>query len=205
MRLLAGFRKAQAPARVARPLKNRRFRAWAGVANDSGLAAVEFALLLPVMITLFFGVVEVSLALLCRADVTNVASSAADLIAQESAVSTGDMTNVFSAANALLYPYDTSVAKITVSSIVYDTTTKSLTSGKVAWSCTRNGTQRTPGATVTLPSDLMTANGSVIMSEISYNYSSPTTKIITGIKTMTNTFYTKPRRVAAIAGPSSCP
>ena len=41
-----------------------------------GLAAVEFALLLPVMITLFFGVVEVSLALMCRADVTNVAAQA---------------------------------------------------------------------------------------------------------------------------------
>lgn len=49
-----------------------------------GLAAVEFALLLPVMITLFFGVVEVSLALLCRADVSIMASTAADLIGQES-------------------------------------------------------------------------------------------------------------------------
>ena len=205
MRLPGRVRKAQAPARVARPLKNRRLRAWAGVANDSGLAAVEFAMLLPVMITLFFGVVEVSQALLCRADVTNVASSVADLVAQESTVSTSDMTNVWSAANALLYPFSTSAAQITVTSIKYDTSTNSLTSGKVDWSCTRNGTARAKGATVTLPNGLMTANGSVIMSEISYNYSSPTTKVITGVKTMTNTFYTKPRRVAAIAGPTVCP
>ena len=51
----------------------------------------------------------------------------------------------------------------------------------------------------------MTANGSVIMSEITYSYASPTTKIITGPMGMTNTFYTKPRRVAQITGPSSCP
>lgn len=170
-----------------------------------GLAAVEFALLLPVMITLFFGVVEVSLALACRADVTNVASTAADLIAQESSVSTSDMSNVWSALNAILYPYSTSVAQITVSSIKYDTSTNSLTAGKVAWSCTKNGTARTLNTTVTLPSGLMVANGSVIMSEITYNYTSPTTKIITGTKVMTNTFYTKPRRVAQITGPSSCP
>ena len=170
-----------------------------------GIAAVEFALLLPVMITLFFGVVEVSLALACRADVTNVASTAADLVAQESSIATADMSNVFSAASAILYPYNTSVAKITLSSIIYDTSTGSLTSGKVAWSCAKNTTARSTNTTVTLPSGLMTANGSVIMSEITYNYTSPTTKVITGPLSMTNTFYTKPRRVAAISGPSSCP
>jgi Flp pilus assembly protein TadG len=178
----------------------RRFRD----AKD-GLAAVEFALLLPVLITLFFGVVEVSLALICRADVTNVASTVADLVAQESSVTTGDMTNVFSAANAILYPYSPTPAQITVTSVVYNTATSSLTSGKVAWSCTHGGTARTVGAIITLPDTLMTANGSVIMSEITYNYTSPTTKVITGTKVMTNTFYTKPRRTAAIAGPSSCP
>ncbi len=57
---------------------------------ERGLAAVEFALLLPVMITMFFGVVELSLALLCRADVSIMASTAADLIAQESTTQTSD-------------------------------------------------------------------------------------------------------------------
>ena len=196
--LLAKFRRAGASAKFVAAAYER-------ATNKSGLAAVEFALLLPVMITLFFGVVEVSLALACRADVTNVASTAADLVAQKSSISTSDMSDVWSAMSAILYPYNTSVAQITVSSIKYDTTTNSLTSGKVAWSCTKNGTARTVNATVTLPSGLMVANGSVIMSEITYNYTSPTTKIITGTKVMTNTFYTKPRRVAQITGPSSCP
>lgn len=172
--------------------------------NKSGLAAVEFAMLLPVMITLFFGVVEISLALTCRANVTNVASVAADLVAQESSMTTADMTNVFNAANAMLYPYSTSVAKITVSSIVYDTATASLTSGKVGWSCAKNATAKSVGGTVTLPAGLMTANSSVVMTEVTYDYSSPTTKIVTGTKVMSNTFYTKPRRVASIAGPPSC-
>ena len=179
--------------------KDRSFRKDTG-----GVAAVEFAMLLPVMITLFFGVVELSLALTCRANVTNVAAVAADLVAQESSMTAADMTNVFSAANAMLYPYDTSVAKITVSSVVYDTVTQSLTVGKVGWSCAKNATAKSTGSTYTLPSGLLTANSSVVVAEITYNYTSPTTKFITGTKVMSNTFYTKPRRVAAIAAPSSC-
>lgn len=169
-----------------------------------GLAAVEFALILPVMAMLFFGVVELSLALGCRADVANVASTVADLVAQESSMTTADMTNVFSAADAIIYPYSTTPAQITVSSIVYNTTTQSLTSGTVAWSCTQGGTARATNSSVTLPSGLMTANGSVIMSEISYSYQSPTMKILTSPVTMANVFYTKPRRVSTISAPPAC-
>lgn len=190
---------------MGRGLAALRKTAKAGARDQRGLAAVEFALLLPVMLTLFFGVVEVSLALACRADVINATSTAADLVAQESSITTADMNNVYAALNAILYPYDAGAARITLTSIVYDTGSQSLTSGKVAWSCSKNGTARSTGATVTLPSGLMTANGSVIMSEISYNYVSPTTKVITGPITMANTFYTKPRRIASIAGPGSCP
>jgi Flp pilus assembly protein TadG len=74
-------------------------------ANTDGTAAVEFALLLPVMITLFFGVVESSMALLCRADVSMMASTAGDLIAQANAATTADISNVYSAAGTVLYPY----------------------------------------------------------------------------------------------------
>ncbi len=169
-----------------------------------GLAAVEFALILPVMITILFGLLETSLALACRADVVNVSSSVADLVAQEASVTSSDMTNIFSAANAILYPNSPSTAQITVTSVKYNTATNSLTSGKVDWSCTHGGTKRSVGSIVTLPANLMTANGSVIVSEITYSYASPTTQMVIGPITMGNTFYSKPRRVAAIAGPSSC-
>lgn len=171
---------------------------------QGGMAAVEFAFLLPVMITMFFGVVEVSMALSCRADVTNVASTAADLTAQASSLSTNDVGNIFSAASAILYPYDASAARITITSLTYNTTSKSLTSGNVSWSCANTGAGRSKGDSVALPAGLMTEGGSVIMAEITYNYASPTTKLITGPMTMANTFYTKPRRVLQIAGPASC-
>lgn len=171
----------------------RRFRR-----DKSGLAAVEFALILPVMITMFFGVEELSLALSCRANVVNVASTTADLVAQQSTTTVADINNTFKAANAILYPFDPSVAKITLTSVTYDTGTKSLTVGNVAWSQTQGGTKRS--GTMTLPAGVLVAGQSVIVAEITYPYTSPTTKFVTG-QTWKNTFYSKPRRVAAIPCP----
>jgi Flp pilus assembly protein TadG len=195
----------------ARKLKRRFIRA-----ND-GAAAIEFALILPVMIVLFFGVVESSLALLCRADVSIMASTAADLISQESSTSTADLTNVYAASGTILYPYYTggSTGKPTIrlTSVAYDSTSGTpTTAGKIAWTCTQAGSGTLSPATranndvVTFTQPLMTTNGSVIMAEVAYSYASPTTQVVTGAINMTNNFYTKPRRVLQIATPTGgCP
>lgn len=189
---------------------------------QEGMAAVEFALILPALITLFFGTVELSMALLCRADVSIMVSTAADLIAQESATQTTDISNVYNAAATVMYPYysggATGKPTIRITSVIYDGSTKSTTSGKVAWTCEQAGSGTlTPatlsaGNTVTFkdssgnPQALMIANGSVIMAEVAYGYASPTTQVVTGTMNMANVWYTKPRRVAQISSPTGgCP
>jgi Flp pilus assembly protein TadG len=185
---------------------------------QDGMAAVEFALLLPVMITLFFGMCETSLALLCRADVSIMASTASDLIAQESTTQTSDLSNVYAAAGTVLFPYynpgttGSQAPTIRITSVNYDTTTNSTTEGKIGWTCTQSGSgslnpaTRSPGQTVNLPQAIMTSNSSVIMAEVAYSYASPTSKIITGPINMTNIWYTKPRRVLQIPAPTGgCP
>jgi Flp pilus assembly protein TadG len=192
-------------------------RCWRlfGKAQD-GLAAVEFALILPVLITLFFGTVELSMALVCRADVSTMVSAASDLIAQESTTQTSDISNVYNAAATVMYPYytggTTGKPTIRITSIIYDTTTNSTTSGKIAWTCEQAGSgtltpaTRSPGSTVSLSQALLVANGSVIMAEVAYNYTSPTTQVVTGPINMSNVWYTKPRRVAQIPSPTGgCP
>jgi len=185
--------------------------------EQGGVAAVEFALILPVMITLFFGMVETTLALICRADVSQMASTTADLISQVDTASTADISNVYAAAGVILYPYysggTTGKPTTRITRIVYDGTSPlPASTGTVQWTCTQTGTgtlappARSKNDTVTLPKPLITtATGSVIMAEVAYNYASPTTQTIVGSINMSNNFYTKPRRVSQIPAPPSCP
>jgi Flp pilus assembly protein TadG len=157
-----------------------------------GLAAVEFALIAPVMIVLFFGALEFSMAIDCHTRVNNVAATTADLVAQSTVISSTDATNIFSAANSILYPYASAGAKIVVSSLVDD----GKGAATVAWSEAQNTTKRTQGATVSVPAGLIVSGsgGSVILAEISYSYTSPTLVVLTGPVNMTGSFYSKPRR-----------
>jgi len=154
-----------------------------------------------VLAAMFLGTIELSDALNCQQKVTGLASTAADLVAQDTAISTSDMSNVYSAVNSIIYPYATTGLKIVITSLVDNGSG----GGKVAWSCAQNGAARTANSTVTVPSGVITTGGSVILAEISYPYSSPVSDYITGTITMTQTFYSRPRRTVTVSGPASCP
>lgn len=176
-----------------------------------GLAAVEFALILPFLSAMVLGLIEITSALECRQRVTGLASTGADLVAQYTQITTAQMNDVLAAMTSVLYPFPATNAKITISSITSD----GAGNGKVAWSKGSTGaTLRGTNSAVTLPSGLMAAytcvggvctgcaSGacSVIYAEISYNYAnySNTTKFIVGSLTLKDSFYAKPRRSSTV-------
>ncbi len=157
--------------------------------DKKGLAAVEFALIAPVMVMMFYGATELSSAVDCNSRVSRVSSTVADLVAQETTVATTDTTNIFNAANAILYPYASANAKIVVSSLVADATTGKVT---VAWSDAQNTAKRTtPPANI--PSGILPAGSSVIYAEVTYVFT-PAVSYFLGTVNLTNNFYAKPRR-----------
>jgi Flp pilus assembly protein TadG len=167
-----------------------------GRARD-GLAAIEFGMLLPVMVTMFLGGIEVT---------DGLASTAADMVAQAKAMTTSDMSNVFSADTAIVYPYPecssaNNCLKITITSLVDNGSG----GAKVAWSCTRYGTARAVNSVVTVPSGVILSGGSVILAEVSYPYKSAISDFLVGTTNMTSTFYSRPRRSTTVTAPSSCP
>ena len=165
-------------------------------ANDA-VAAVEFAFIAPILILIFFATVELTSALDCRARVSDATSTAADLVAQATTVSTTDLANIYAASQAIVYPYNVNVIKIVISSIVDN----SQGGGTVAWSYTKNGTARTVGSTVSPPTGLITSGSgqSIILAEITYGYVSPAAQYLTGTVNMTGTFYARPRRSVTVA------
>src|SRR3954451_4338754 len=102
------MRLAHFAARARRLL--RRFRD-----DKRGVSAVEFAMLLPLMVTLYIGGVEVSSAIAVDRKVTLVARTVGDLVAQSTSVNATDMTNILNAASSVVQPYASALIKVTVS------------------------------------------------------------------------------------------
>ena len=168
--------------------------------SEKGIAAVEFAFIAPVLASMLVGTIEVCNALECKQKVTDVASSVADLVAQTSTTSTTDLSNIFAAANQLIYPFPSSSATIVVSSIVSDGSGN----GTIAWSEASSGSGLTKNSAVTVPVGLMSASScargacSVILATVTYSYTSPLGKFFIGPTTMNDHFYSRPRESALV-------
>jgi Flp pilus assembly protein TadG len=154
-----------------------------------GVSAVEFAMLLPLMVALYLGGVEISSAVAIDRKVTLVARTLADLVSQATNVSSTDVTNILGASAAIVQPYDDTKLKITVSSVKIDSQGKAT----VSWSDSKNGTARAVGSTVTLPATLAVANTSLIWAETQYGYTPTIGYVITGTKNLTDQIYMRPR------------
>ena len=85
-----------------------------------GVSAVEFALLAPVMIALYLGMVEVSDGIGADRKVSLTASTLANLTAQYTTISSTDMSNILDASSAIITPYSASNLSMTVSCINID-------------------------------------------------------------------------------------
>jgi Flp pilus assembly protein TadG len=161
-----------------------------GLASDErGVSAVEFAMLLPLMLTLYLGTVEISQGIGADRKVTLTARTVADLVAQVSSMSNSDMTNSLNAASAVMAPFPVGKLKVVVTSVSIDSTGKAT----VDWSDTLNGTARSKGSTITLPTALVVNNSSLIWSEVQYSYTPVIGYVISGTLTLKDQIYMRPR------------
>jgi Flp pilus assembly protein TadG len=149
--------------------------------NDEAVAAVEFALIVPFLITLYFGSIEAAALFTVDKRLSSISSTIGDLVAQwdpgdgELTTGTGStLTDYLNASTGIMSPYSTVGLKIVVSfvQVKNDGTTK------VVWSkANASATAKTTGAVYT---DLTTANapqmntvsrgGCVIAAEVTYSY-----------------------------------
>jgi Flp pilus assembly protein TadG len=154
-----------------------------------GVSAVEFAMILPLMLTLYLGAVEVSQGISIDRKVTLTTRTVADLASQVTNITNADMTNLLQASKSVMTPYPTSTLKIVVSSVKIDSQGKAT----IAWSDTLNGNARAVGAPVTLPAALNVPNTSLIWSETSYQYQPVIGYVITGSLNLSDQLYMRPR------------
>jgi len=157
--------------------------------DQKGVSAVEFAMLLPLMTTLYLGAVEISQGVAIHRKVTLTARTVADLASQVTSINNADMTNMLTAASAVVAPYAANELKVTVSAVSIDANGIAT----VAWSDTLNGTKRAVNSTVSLPAALNVANSQLIWSEVHYNYVPTIGYVVTGALNLFDQIFMRPR------------
>jgi Flp pilus assembly protein TadG len=173
-----------------------RVRAFLG--DTRGAAAVELAVITPVILSIFFGTAELAQGFAIDRKLTITARALSDLVGQATTISNADMTNIFTAANAIMTPYSASPLKARVTAVNIDGSG----TATVGWADHSNwSVVGAPGAAVTIPAALRIPNTQIIWSEVQYGYTPPFAYYITGMLNLTEQFFARPRQSNTICRP----
>jgi Flp pilus assembly protein TadG len=167
--------------------------------DQKGVSAVEFAIILPFMLLLYIGSVEIGEGYQVQYQVTETARTVTDLASQYVSLNSSTMTSILNASSTIISPYSSANLTVTVSQVQVNT---GATVGTVyQWSCSLNGTKRPVSSSVALPTNLQAPTSTIylIYGEVSYPFTPPLGGGISGTITMNQTAWFYPRLVSSIA------
>lgn len=180
---------------ISQMLPKRRFLFRRFRSDRSGIAAIEFALLLPLMLVMYFGAFEVGSVFSVSRKVGHLTSALADLVTQSKTISNSEMDNILDAAASIMVPYPDDNLTIQVTGVSIDANSKA----KVTWSDALNTDPLTVGSFITdLPDGVKIANSFLVTAEIHYDYTPAVGYVLTGSFDLTDQFYLKPRLSSTI-------
>ncbi len=172
----------------------RRIRtAWSGLKTDNkAVAAVEFAILLPLLLVLYIGGTETGEAIGIYRKVSLTSYTLADLVSQYGGVCTttnsnssqvGSLPDLMSISSSVMLPYPTSGNQLAM--VIAGISNKS-GSNNVDWSYAVNATAwptgTAPPSNVTIASGIIPNNGDqVIVVQATYSYTSSFSAVMTNI------------------------
>jgi Flp pilus assembly protein TadG len=173
--------------------------------DRSGTAAIEFAIVLPGLLTLAIGCYEAANLILADLKLEAAAETASDLVAQtrvSTVLQSSDFTNITNAATQVMTPYPTSgnQLKIAYASITYNTG-----SPVIDWHVEVNGA--TAINVSSLPNSASAANlgnetagstDSVIVAQLTYAYASPVSYVLKSSYTLSQAALNRPRYMSCV-------
>jgi Flp pilus assembly protein TadG len=180
-----------------------------------GVAATEFAIVVPFMLLLLVGGVELGDGMAINVKVSATAHSVADMVTQNTSLSTASMQNILTGATAIIAPYPVNSNQLTVTvSEVSSDANGNLT---LQWSQSYNGSSfgagrsslgsstNPPYGALTVPTSLNGTAGnannvnnqndqvSFIVSEVSYAYTPNLGYTISGTVNLADSYWLFPR------------
>lgn len=172
----------------------RMRRLCSGLARDrSGIAAVEFAMVVPVMATMWLGMVQFSQYATADAKTLMAAQSISNMVAQVGTWQTGQFNDIASAANDVLAPLPTTNAiTVDVIGVAYDANNNPTLTG--GWRCTSTGgpPADTP-APLSAAAGLGTSGQMIILVTVKYAFQPTVTYGVIGARTLSERSLNRPR------------
>lgn len=176
------------------------------MARDTrGVAAVEFAVILPIILVLFLGTIGVSTGVAVYRKVVILTRTLSDLVSQAQKLEASDLSNAFNISSAVMAPYPSAPVQAKISQIYIDANGVA----KVKWGASSNATARACNDVVTdlVPAGIRIGDTYLVMSEVSYDYT-PVAGVSGGSFSpptfhLSDTTFTRPRETASVVNPAA--
>ncbi|MBA4782010.1 MAG: pilus assembly protein [Rhizobiales bacterium] len=136
--------------------------------SKRGVAAVEFALVAPIIVTLLLGSVDAVYALTAKRKVSVASSTMADLVAREVRITNDDIRGISDLGKLVMTPFDVNTARIVVTGFQVDASGRN---AQVRWSdpIGPGAVAKSVGTTVALDTPLQ-PNVFLVLSEVELPY-----------------------------------
>jgi Flp pilus assembly protein TadG len=160
--------------------------------NEDGLAAIEFAILAPLLISMYFGLAEIASAVAVDRSVSHATNVIGDLASQTSNIDKEDLEDVLSATIRVMNIENASGATIQIDSWARGSDGKNTLVGSAVMN---NGSASLPSFDpASVDNSMMNENSGIVVARIAYNYTPLKFMYMKQDFTMSDTFILKPRR-----------
>ena len=168
-----------------------RLRSWAR--DTSGLAAIEFAFIAPIMILIYFSMAELCQGYMALKRTGHIAAMVADIVSRSDIITKQEAEDVLDIGVLIMKPFPTAALKQRVSSVTRDDETNY----NVDWSVGvgKGMDEKLIATKDNIPSDLLVIGETAIVAEAEYNYQSPFGELTAAAPDFKRMAYLRPRSV----------
>jgi Flp pilus assembly protein TadG len=169
---------------------------WRRLRSDArGVAAVEFALIVPIVIVVYAGGFEIAQAATVYRKLTDTTVQLANVTSQYTSVAKSDISNIMGASAQIMAPYSTSP----LASVLTEVKTNNAGVASVVWSEPYPvGGPYLPCGTVAMPAGFASPNSYYILVQTTYGYTPTIGAAFVNDIPMSNQIFMVPRESPSI-------
>ena len=174
----------------------RARRSWRDLlAHTGGVAAIEFALVIPLVIIVYAGGFEIVQAATVNRKLTDTTVQLANVTTQYTSVqASSDLANIAGASAQIMAPYPTS----SLTTVITEVQTDASSNGKVAWSQGYGAPCLAKNSAVTLPAGFASPNSFYVLVQTTYSYTPTIGSAFVHTIPMTDQIFMVPRQSTSI-------